>query len=674
MRRLTDVLGWLLACAMLAASPTTTGQSIHVSPDSWSFGEVEIGSSDTMIFTMTNRSPTPLRIYAAQIIEDATGSFEISFSPVPPIVDLDDYSWTYLTGVNDTLFFTANDGSTGQELWKSDADGTVLVKDIASGGKSSSPSNLTAANGMLFFTANDGTTARELWLWKSDGTEEGTVPLKNIKPGNWYWYPSNLTSVDGTLFFGAYEESAGQELWKSDGTPEGTVLVKDIALEGESSSPQNLTAVNGMLFFRGDDGINGEELWKSDGTAEGTVLVRDIHPGAVPLRPRYLTDVNGELFFEARYNTSGPGTWELWKSDGTPAGTVLVKDFPPPAGSSYTPYLTTVGETLFFIAYDESTGKELWKSDGTAEGTVLVKDIEPGPDSPGLTYLTAVGDTLFFGANYTWTPDRQWELWKSDGTEAGTALVKVFSFESSPYAPPLLQNVNGMLFLRGGDAYTGQELWKSDGTPGGTILVKDIAPGADSSSPSYLTAVNETLFFGANYSSAGDWELWKSDGTEAGTQLSKAGFNRTDAVEVEVTYAPVDVGAHDAALQIISDSYPPTDVFNVPLQGTGVSEEGEPTELMTELIAFFDTSVAEGLVVGEGPGNSANGRLKAFGNMLDAADDLIAAGDFAGACEQLQDAYDRADGAHPPPDFIGGEKRDDVAAQILDVMSALECN
>ena len=79
--------------------------------------------------------------------------------------------------------------------------------------------------------------------------------------------------------------------------------------------------MGGTLFFAADDGANGSELWKSDGTAAGTVLVKDITPGSRRGScPSDLTNVNGTLFFAANDGTSGR---ELWKSDGTAAGTVL---------------------------------------------------------------------------------------------------------------------------------------------------------------------------------------------------------------------------------------------------------------------------------------------------------------------------------------------------------------
>jgi ELWxxDGT repeat protein len=144
------------------------------------------------------------------------------------------------------------------------------------------------------------------------------------------------------------------------------------------------------------DGVNGQELWKSDGTAAGTVLVKDIRPGSGGSYPRYLTAAGNTLFFRANDGVNG---YELWKSDGTAAGTVLVKDIRPGSSSSNLRNLTAVGNTLYFTADDGVNGEELWKSDGTAAGTVLVKDIRPGSGGSNPQNLRVVGSTLYFTAD-----------------------------------------------------------------------------------------------------------------------------------------------------------------------------------------------------------------------------------------------------------------------------------
>ena len=114
-------------------------------------------------------------------------------------------------------------------------------------------------------------------------------------------------------------------------TAQTPVLVKDIynfQTNGSITGAANYTTVGTTVFFTAIDGINGFELWKSDGTAAGTVMVKNINPGDYGSQPNNLTNVNGTLFFSAAgayADNSGYDT-ELWKSDGTEAGTVLVKD------------------------------------------------------------------------------------------------------------------------------------------------------------------------------------------------------------------------------------------------------------------------------------------------------------------------------------------------------------
>ncbi|NOX93101.1 MAG: hypothetical protein GXP18_11835, partial [Gammaproteobacteria bacterium] len=211
-----------------------------------------------------------------------------------------------------------------------------------------------------------------------------------------------------------------------------------------------------LLFVRANDGQVGEELFATDGTAAGTSLVKDINTNT-NADPRNFVVVNGVSYFVA---TDGITGRELWKTNGTTAGTVMVKDIWP-GSSGASPYsLTAVNNTLYFRADDGINGTELWKSDGTDAGTVLVKDIQPGSSGASPGNLTTVGSTLYFNA--------------SDGTN-------------------------------------GRELWKSDGTAAGTVMVKDIRPGSSGAFLDNLTAMGSTLYFSATDGTNG-WELWKSDG------------------------------------------------------------------------------------------------------------------------------------------------------------------
>src|SRR5262245_50935187 len=257
-------------------------------------------------------------------------------------------------------------------------------------------------------------------------------------------------------------------------TPATPCLVADINDGGNYYLPDDLVGTNGFVFFRATDPEHGTELCKSDGTEAGTVLVKEINPrqyGSLDYLPSLSTEMNGTLFFRASDGVHG---MELWKSDGTKAGTLMDKDISPGLyGSSYSLRLVNVNGVLFFTATD-SVHTGLWKSDGTEAGTVLVKEFQPGFYVSAANELTNVNGTLFFSAADTFG---DFELWKSDGTEAGTVLVK--DINPGPYGsyPRNLRNMNGTLFLTAVDPISGAELWKSDGTDAGTVLVKDINPG-----------------------------------------------------------------------------------------------------------------------------------------------------------------------------------------------------
>ncbi|QCS51065.1 hypothetical protein FEK30_16255 (plasmid) [Picosynechococcus sp. PCC 11901] len=306
------------------------------------------------------------------------------------------------------------------------------------------------------------------------------------------------------------------EIEASNGTiAANTRLVKDILPGSGSSDPSFLTVVGDRFFFTASNGLNGAngengfELWVSDGTAAGTRLVKDINPGTDSSNPRDLTAVGDRLFFNANDGVNGI---ELWVSDGTETGTQLVKDI-----SSDLRDLTAVGDRLFFRANDRLNGIELWVSDGTEAGTQLVKDINPGSSTSGLDELTALRDRLFFRAN---DGENGFELWVSDGTAAGTQLVKDINPGSNSSGLAWLTAVGDRLFFTAFDGVNGRELWVSDGTEAGTQLFKDIRPGSNSSNPGNLTAVGDRLFFTVNDGVSGE-ELWVSDGTAAGTQLVK---------------------------------------------------------------------------------------------------------------------------------------------------------
>ena len=463
-----------------------------------------------------------------------------------------DYGYNYssyaenFTVFNDKLYFTADDSENGRELWVSDgtAKGTQLLVDVNPGRSYSSspyssfPYELTEFNDKLYFTADDGENGRELWV--SDGTAEGTELLVDIRPGSSdydYNYSSraeNFTEFNGKLYFSANDGENGRELWVSDGTAEGTELLVDIRPEssdyGYSSDPDGFTVFNDKLYFSANDGKNGNELWVSDGTAGGTQVLIDINPGNNGYGHNFgsyvdnLTEFNDKLYFSADVRGNGR---ELWVSDGTAGGTQLLVDIRPGGYSSSPDELTVFNDKLYFTARDDENGRELWVSDGTAAGTQLLIDINPNNSDYEYKYgyipfnLTEFNGKLYFTAN---DGENGRELWVSDGTAEGTELLVDIRPGSDGYSYSYSSNAdnltefNDKLYFTANDGENGNELWVSDGTAGGTQLAVDIVPGNNSSYADNLTVIKDKLYFTADDGENGN-ELWVSDGTAAGTQL-----------------------------------------------------------------------------------------------------------------------------------------------------------
>jgi ELWxxDGT repeat protein len=252
-------------------------------------------------------------------------------------------------------------------------------------------------------------------------------------------------------------------------------MVKDIWPGPKGSSTWEANKVGRTLFFMAWDRRHGRELWASDGTEAGTRLVKDINPGPERSDPGYtgqsFASADDVLYFTAsdHYVADDSFIDELWRTDGTGAGTVMLKDLFPGGPGSYHPYwLVGVDNLLYFDA--DNGSRQLWQTDGTSAGTVMVRDIEAYPAG-------VVSSTLFL-----WVGDADGGsgLWTSDGTEEGTVPVKSFSGSAATDSI----DIGGLLYLMANDGDHGSELWRSDGTTSGTVMVKDINPGHKGSDPS----------------------------------------------------------------------------------------------------------------------------------------------------------------------------------------------
>lgn len=222
--------------------------------------------------------------------------------------------------------------------------------------------------------------------------------------------------------------------------------------------------------------------------------------------PEAFGNINGIMLIIAQYDG-------LWKSDGTPSGTIKINASP----QYITGPLVTLGNTAYF-----KSGMQIWKTDGTEAGTVMVIDI---PNTSGIGNLVPAGNFVFFQVRVGSTVINK--LWKTDGTAAGTSMVlDIDPTNSISWDPRYLFAYNNTIYFKAGNSAYGMELWKSDGTAGGTLVVKDVNPGSGggvSSLGSYFAIYNNELYYYGGYANSGafSYGLWKTNGTSSGTLLVK---------------------------------------------------------------------------------------------------------------------------------------------------------
>ena len=524
-----------------------------------------------------------------------------------------------------TVLFPAIDAEHGTELWTTDGTpkGTRLFLDLCPGpcdsGVAFVPS--TPAAGGVHFSA-------QKHLWWTDGTTAGTRRLTH-QPLQWYEViKPAIAEVGGKTYVKLGDDEGGRLALLENG--EVLPLTFGSGL-GSGSNIESVFAQGGELHFLIEDGSESG-LWRSAGSAETTVLVdryvsRLEHPvsaggmvyffdgsellrvteGGTQLIARvtdqfgYNSETAAALGAHLYFDVYSEGSSELWRTDGTPAGTVSVMDLPDGMGVGF---VTTSGGRLYLGLYEEDGKSRLWTSDGTAAGTREILVLE-GYRSVLGRIVRAGGYDYFIDQGH----DRISHLWRTDGTAAGTASVSLadglvriadamIAHQGAlyvlgedyeyPYGTSALWRVDGDTVTRLGtfgehpssqvldlvpvgslvlfnvnDGQRGIELWATDGTPAGTRLIKDIAPGPFSSNPTSLTPAGGKVFFSARDHAHG-YELWESDGTAAGTRLAH------DIAPGPASSSPRRLTAAEGRLYFTADDgLTGRELWSLPLGGPG---------------------------------------------------------------------------------------------------------
>jgi len=421
-------------------------------------------------------------------------------------------------------FFSADDGIHGIELWRTDGTsaGTYIVKDVNPGQMNTLMVNMVTINGKIYFAASrDGFN---FYPWVSDGTESGTFAIDSTETGR-SSLPQRFAGLNDAVFIAFNGTIFDQGIFaKVNDDHHGFTFINAIKDAGYGGV-RELTEAGGLLFFTASNSNFNRALWRTDGTEEGTYKLTDLnYPNGVPHIlgvTNFLTAYNNKLYFSFADATG----FKLGVSDGTITGTGLApgnNGITIPLGSLHEYSFAVVNNVLFLSGYNQAIESGLYKYDAAnSEGVMLVKDQFSG--AVNFTSFEAGNNTLYFLVSNFQTGS---QLWRSDGTDAGTTHIRSFDLPITSFdLPQPIFRVHfylGNLYFLVHDDLHGSEIWKSDGTTIGTAIIKDINPGPENSVSHALTECNGKVVFVANeLKSKKGIELWATDGTEAGTKLLK---------------------------------------------------------------------------------------------------------------------------------------------------------
>lgn len=294
--------------------------------------------------------------------------------------------------INSKLYFTADNGASGYELFKYSGTGTPTITDIELGAGSSSPDDYAVLNNKLYFRASTGTEGYELWSY--DPAVTLPVRLTDIRPGTDSSVTGNTIAFNNKIYFTATDNGNNNELWVYDPTLQTTAMVADINPAG-SSNPMHLAVLNGKLYFSADDGSFGRELFVYDGTNTPTRLT-DVATGSFDgmpdIKAPLITYYNNKIYFVGN-NTSLEKQVYVYDA-GTGNATVAASTNG--TNSSEPTWLTLYNGKIYFVAYNDTKGFEMWSYNGTT--TKLEIELCTGVNSSNPQQLTAVGDNLYFRA------------------------------------------------------------------------------------------------------------------------------------------------------------------------------------------------------------------------------------------------------------------------------------
>lgn len=351
-------------------------------------------SFDKKLFFYATDGITGLELYW----KDSTKQPQIVFNVNPGLPGA--YTGTYtqpIIGVNGTVYYTAQNAASGEELFKYDGTNSpTLAWDIAPGAINSSPDNFVVLNNMLYFRANTLNEGYELHEYNTIVNTEQR--LTDIRPGADSSLTGDIVAFNNMIIFVADDSVHGEELWSYNPLTQQATMLPEIDPGLASSAPRNLTVLGSKLYFSAKDAANGRELYEYDGTNPPT-RVTDINPGftsgvAVSNNGKAFELYKGKIYLSGR---DASNETHLYSYDPANSNVALVFKVNP-NGNSNPQSFAVYDNRLFFAAEDGANGQELWAYDGSTNPSLMV-DICQGATGSRPSELTVVGEDLYFAAD-----------------------------------------------------------------------------------------------------------------------------------------------------------------------------------------------------------------------------------------------------------------------------------
>jgi len=406
------------------------------------------------------------------------------------------------------------------------AQAPVIVKTVSGTTTEPSAKNQTIWqnnqwNG-LFFYQGKGSPAK---LCVTDGTNAGTSFLADLGTAETITHilpAQDFVYVIASRIASFSPFTVEFQIWKSNGTAGGTSLIYTMPVAPFTSAPsftsdrddlRNFSIAGNTLYFKGYSAAEGNELWVTDGTNAGTKILKDIKPGAGHGFPLAFCKLGNQVFFTA-YAVGLER--KLWKTDGTTEGTVQVAV--PEPFFILDNAVGLVNNKMIFYAHNTIDGYEPYVSDGTAEGTFMLKNINAAGNSwlnqSQNAHLRFNATNCFFIAN-NGTADA---LWRTDGTSSGTIQLTANELNvSSGVSGGSYTDIDndGIWLIQYNSIGSGnaEKLYRSNGNVDGTVLAASNLSYAQN-----IKTYNKELWMASrDIGSAANVEPWRSGGTPAST-------------------------------------------------------------------------------------------------------------------------------------------------------------